>query len=149
MIYWCKCGCFLNLIINLKNSKFSLQNLKLSLARCHSVTLIHGNKLSIKICLNVRESDRKCFFTCFRTYKTTFRKNPSQKNVREKSRECHNYKPQPFPELKRKRKLTNPNKNKSNKRSKITKISSLFPKRGNRNAKRTEKHKNKMTKGKT
>ena len=30
-----------------------------------------------------------------------------------------------------------------------TKISFLFPKRGNRNAKRTEKHKNKMTKGKT
>ena len=30
-----------------------------------------------------------------------------------------------------------------------TKISSLFPKRGNRNTKRTEKHKNKMTHGKT
>ena len=29
-----------------------------------------------------------------------------------------------------------------------TKISSLFPKRGNRNAKRTEKHENKMTQGK-
>ena len=28
-------------------------------------------------------------------------------------------------------------------------ISSLFPKRGNRNAKRTEKHKNKITQGKT
>ena len=28
-----------------------------------------------------------------------------------------------------------------------TKISSLFPKRGNRNTKRTEKHKNKMTHG--
>ena len=28
-------------------------------------------------------------------------------------------------------------------------ISSLFPKRGNRNTKRTEKHKNKMTHGKT
>ena len=32
---------------------------------------------------------------------------------------------------------------------KRTKISSLFPKRGNRNTKRTEKHKNKMTHGKT
>ena len=32
---------------------------------------------------------------------------------------------------------------------KSTKISSLFPKRGNRNTKRTEKHKNKMTHGKT
>ena len=29
-----------------------------------------------------------------------------------------------------------------------TKISSLFPKRGNRNAKKTEKHKNKMTQNK-
>ena len=34
-------------------------------------------------------------------------------------------------------------------RTKSTKISSHFPKRGNRNAKRTEKHKNKMTQGKT
>ena len=60
-----------------------------------------------------------------------------------------NYKPQPFPDIKRKRKPTNPNKHKSNKCTKSTKISSLFPKRGNRNAKRTEKHKNKMTQGKT
>ena len=69
--------------------------------------------------------------------------------VREKSRECHNHKPQPFPDPKRKRKPTNPNKHKPNKRTKSTKISSLFPKRGNRNTKRTEKHKNKMTHGKT
>ena len=34
-------------------------------------------------------------------------------------------------------------------RTKSTKISSLFPKRGNRNTKRTEKYKNKMTHGKT
>ena len=73
----------------------------------------------------------------------------AQKKVREKSRECHNHKPQPFPDTKRKRKPTNPNKHKSNKRTKSTKISSLFPKRGNRNTKRTEKHKNKMTLGKT
>ena len=71
------------------------------------------------------------------------------KKVREKSRECHNHKPQPFPDPKRKRKPTNPNKHKSNKRTKSTKISSLFPKRGNHNTKRTEKHKNKMTHGKT
>ena len=38
---------------------------------------------------------------------------------------------------------------KSNKRTKSTKISSLLPKRGNSNAKRTEKHNNKMTQGKT
>ena len=43
----------------------------------------------------------------------------------------------------------NLNKHKSNKRTKSTKISSLFPKRGSRNTKRTEKHKNKMTHGKT
>ena len=33
--------------------------------------------------------------------------------------------------------------------TKRTKISSLFPKRGNRNAKRTEKQKNKIIQGKT
>ena len=71
------------------------------------------------------------------------------KKVREKSREWHNHKPQPFPDPKRKRKPTNLNKRKLNKRTKSTKISSLFPKRGNRNTKRTEKHKNKMTHGKT
>ena len=71
------------------------------------------------------------------------------KKVKENSRECHNHKPQPFPDTKRKRKPTNPNKHKSNKRTKGTKICSLFPKRGNRNTKRTEKHKNKMTHGKT
>ena len=73
--------------------------------------------------------------------------NIKKKKVREKSRECHNHKPQPFPDTKRK--PTNPNKHKLNKRTKSTKISSLFPKRGNRNIKRTEKHMNKMTQGKT
>ena len=72
-----------------------------------------------------------------------------EKKVRGKSRECHNHKPQPFPDIKWKRPPPNPNKHKSIKRTKITKISSLFPKRGNRNAKRTEKHKNKMAQGKT
>ena len=69
--------------------------------------------------------------------------------VREKPTECHNHKPLPFPYSKRKRKQTKPNKRKSNKRTKSTKISYLFPKRGNRNAKRTENHKNKITQGKT
>ena len=73
----------------------------------------------------------------------------SAKKVREKSRECHNHKPQPFPDPKRKRKPTNLNKHKPNKRTKSTKISSLFPKRGNRNTKRIEKHKNKITHAKT
>ena len=71
------------------------------------------------------------------------------KKVREKSRECHNHKPQPFPDPKKKNKPTKLNKHKPNKRTKSTKISSLFPKRGNRNTKRTEKQKNKMTHGKT
>ena len=73
----------------------------------------------------------------------------TKKGKRKVQGECHNHKPQPFPEPKRKRKPTNPNKHKSNKRTKSTKISFLFPKRGNRNTKRTEKHKNKMTHGKT
>ena len=76
-----------------------------------------------------------------------FQLNP--KKVREKSRECHNHKQQPLPDPKRKRKPTKLNKHKPNKRMKSTKISSLFPKRGNCNTKRTEKHKNKMTHGKT
>ena len=50
-----------------------------------------------------------------------------QKKGKKKSRECHNHKTQPFPDPKRKRKPTNPNKHKSNKRTKSTKISSLFP----------------------
>ena len=61
----------------------------------------------------------------------TFMQNVSicmkcQKNVREKSRECHRHKPQPFLDTKRKRKPTKPNKRKSNKRTKSTKISSLL-----------------------
>ena len=69
------------------------------------------------------------------------------KKVREKSRECHNHKPQPFSDIKRK--PTNQNKHKSIKHTKSTKISSLLPKRGNRNAKRTQKQKNKLAQGKT
>ena len=82
-------------------------------------------------------------------YQFVFYTPGSTKKVREKSRECHNHKPQPFPDPKRKREPTNHNKHKSNKRTKSTKISPLFPKRGNLNIKRTEKHKNKMTHGKT
>ena len=72
-----------------------------------------------------------------------------KKKGKRKVQECLNHKPQPFLDPKRKRKPTNPNKHKSNKRTKSTKISSLFPKRGNHNTKRTEEHKNKMTHGKT
>ena len=100
----------------------------------------------------VCQSKRKPTVELRRAKPKTYRQAPSywlKKKVREKSRECHNHKPQPFPDPKRKRKPTNPNKHKPNKRTKSTKISSLFPKRGNRNTKRTEKHKNKMTHGKT
>ena len=76
------------------------------------------------------------------------------KKAREESREYHNRNHStppatPLPDTKRKREPTNPNKHKPNKRTKSTKISSLFPKRGNRNAKRTEKHMNKMKQDKT
>ena len=86
----------------------------------------------------------KHIFTKLRS-KFSFKK----KKVREKSRECQHHKPQPFPDPKKKRKPTHLNKHKPNKCTKSTKISSLFPKRGNRNTKRSEKHKNKMTHGKT
>ena len=68
------------------------------------------------------------------TNKDSINATYEKKKVREKSRECHNHKPQPFQDTKRK--PTNPNKHKSIKRTKSTKISSLFPKRGNHNAKR-------------
>ena len=44
---------------------------------------------------------------------------------------------------------TDKSKQAQTERTKSTKISSLFIKQGNRNTKRTEKHKNKMTHGKT
>ena len=72
-----------------------------------------------------------------------------KKSVREKSRKFHSYKPQPITGPSRKRKQRKPNKRKSNKPTKSTKISSLFPKRGNRNAKRAEIYQSKITQGKT
>ena len=71
-----------------------------------------------------------------------------KKKLREKSRECHNHKPQPFPDPKRKRKPTNPNKHKPNKRTKSTKTSPP-PSEAIATLKRTEKHKNKTSHGKT
>ena len=56
-----------------------------------------------------------------------FRYFLSCKKVREKSRECHNQKPQPFPDTKRKRKPTNPNKHKSNKRKKALRLALFSP----------------------
>ena len=62
-----------------------------------------------------------CFIVCISFFKFT-----TKKGVREKSRECHNHKPQPFPHTKRKRKQTKLSKRKSNKRTKSTKTSSLL-----------------------
>ena len=45
--------------------------------------------------------------------------------VRVKAGKYYNYKPQPFPGTKRTRKQTKPNKSKSNKRTKNTKLSFL------------------------
>ena len=55
---------------------------------------------------------------------------------------------QPTPDTKRKRKHKTKHAQ-IEQFTKSTKISSLFPKRGNRKAKRTEKHKNKITQDKT
>ena len=101
----------------------------------HVANLFSGSSYCLMMCLNiavVTNADPDGYK--FVGKETETRK----KKVREKSRVCHNHKPQPFPDTKRKRKPTNPNHHKSNKRTKSTKISSLFPKRGNRNAKRTE-----------
>ena len=76
-------------------------------------------------------------------------KKKKKKTLRQKSRKWHNHKPHPFPDTKRKKKQTKPKKRKSYKRTKRTMISSLFPKRSNRNVKRTEKHKNKITQNKS
>ena len=113
------------------------------------LTSTPGNK-----CLHLRvepfsEGKQKNFVSVTPMKVLSISLNLLEKKVREKSRECHNHKPQPFLDTKKKRKQTKPNKRKSNKRTKSTKISSLFLKRGNRNAKRTEKHKNKITQGKT
>ena len=114
---------------------------------------IHGSE--VMLCIKKRD-ERTGGRTEGRTDEQPRSNMPSQllwswghKKVKEKSRECNNHKPQPYPDIKRKRKPINPNKHKSIKHTKSTKISSLFPKRGNRSAIRTEKHKNKMAQGKT
>ena len=54
-----------------------------------------------------------------------------------------------FPRPQEEKETHKSKQHKPDKRTKSTKISSLFPKRGNRSTRRTEKHKNKMTHGKT
>ena len=135
------------------------------LDRTSCYTIVKVASLNVMMALNVAglssQYGRRLQLKCLHYQKPTFRnaslmmpdskkkKKKKKKTAREKSRECCNHKPQPFPDTKRKRKLTNPNKQESNKHMKSNKISSLFPKRGNCTAKRTEKHKNKMTQGKT
>ena len=106
-----------------------------SKARSHSLTLLGSSVQLFR--LHWYEGPAKCFVTGFVLLQCYVLSNIFllQKKVREKSRDCHNHKPQPFPDPKRKRNPTNPNKHKSNKRTKSSKISSLFPKRGNRNTK--------------
>ena len=99
--------------------------------------LVNGTSLYVSFIERIIELVPLSFQSLF------YKKKKKKKRVREKSRECH--KPQPFPDTKRKRKQTKPNKRKSNKRKAQRVARSLFSKRGNRNAKRTEKHKNKIT----
>ena len=108
-----------------------------------------GNSSTYSLSFLVRGSCKKFCHWVPITSMLRFIKRFITEKVREKCRECHNHKPQPFPDIKRKRKTTNSNKHKSIKHTKSTKISSLFPKPCNRNAKRTAKHKNKMAQGKT
>ena len=75
----------------------------------------------------------------------------TKKKEREKSSKCHNHKPQPLP---RHQEEEETDKTKQayieqTYEKHYLKISSLFPKRGNHNAKRTEKFKNDITQGKT
>ena len=110
---------------------------------------IKGEKAFDKLKDSIKCEDMIAYFNLSQPIIVRIEASCNAEKVRDKSKECHNYKPEPFPDHKRKRKPTNLNKHKPNKRTKSTNISSLFPKRGNRNTKRTEKHKNKMTHGKT
>ena len=102
----------------------------------HSLTTAHGFGRR-KDLLNIQH----LHYTIYLSYLTSLKfLIQIKKKGKRKVGECHNHKPQPFLDTKWKRKPTNPNKHKSNKRTKSTKISSLFPKRGNRNTKRIEKH---------
>ena len=55
------------------------------------------------------------------------KKKKKKKNGREKSRECHNHKPQPFPDTKRERKPTNLNKHKRTNVRKALRLALISP----------------------
>ena len=112
---------------------------------CLSMSFIPFSNLPFNLRYNRRGGSYRS--TCLTGNILTYsRLNVGKKKVSGMSRERHNHKPQPFSD--QRGRPTKPNKHRSNKRTKSTKISSLFPKRSNRNAKRTEKH-NKITLGKT
>ena len=71
-------------------------------------------------------SDEKQYSSLSSTLKLKelVKKKKKKKKIREKSRECHNHKSQPFLDTKRKKKQTKPNKRKSNKRTKRLALSS-------------------------
>ena len=94
-------------------------------------SVIYWNKLRVPLSVTSTDS----LSASKQLLKRSMLRSPEvPKMLREKSRECHNHKPQPCPDINKKRKQTKPNKRKSNKCTKNTKISALFPKRGNRNS---------------
>ena len=72
-----------------------------------------------------------------------------KKKVREKSRECHNHKPQPFPDTKRKRKPKIPKSTNRTNIRKALRLALSSPIEVIAILKGLKKHKNKMTHGKT
>ena len=133
-------------------NSFVTMPIKIRFGRClwskQSLTFYRSPLQIVKLLtstLRMRNLAWCCTIDLFSSLLIAGRSRICRKKVWEKSRECHNYIPQPFPDTKRKKKPTNPYKHESNKRTRNIKISSLYPKRGNRNAKRIEKHKNKMT----
>ena len=137
--FFCNCGLLLHIRAKVSIT-YTLEN---------SVIPVHTAKSILWHHIIVNENLKGCLWKQRTHKRTNFGDCLLKQTVREKSRECHNHKPQPFPDPMRKRKPTNPNKHKSNKSTKSTKISSLSPKRGNRNTKRTEKTQEQMTHGKT
>ena len=143
----CKLNIDLSIVLSLTSGFYGNDRSEDKLFLCQQITvtvlmLTHLCKMLYAL---ARALEKTVFQTRMLTLFLLFQ--TMTKKVREKSRECQNHKPQPFRDTKRKRKPIKPNKYKSNKRTKSTKISSLFPKRGNRNAKRTDKRKNKITQG--
>ena len=80
---------------------------------------LQNDTARIVVCASLAERTRSMYTAIWSTFTKYWIK--CQNKVREKSRECHDYKQQLFPDTKRKRKPTNPNKHKSIKRMKRSK----------------------------